>query len=94
VLKESEIEAKYAPYIQKMLSEVKELKNLEKIKIPADTDYSKIQGLSLETREKLSSFRPVTLGQAGRISGITPAAVTILIVHLKNTHKKKQRGAD
>lgn len=94
VLKESEIEAKYAPYIQKMLSEVKEFKNLEKIKIPAVTDYGKIQGLSLETREKLSSFRPVTLGQAGRISGITPAAVAILIVYLKKTYKKKQGGAD
>ncbi|MBN1444627.1 MAG: tRNA uridine-5-carboxymethylaminomethyl(34) synthesis enzyme MnmG [Candidatus Omnitrophica bacterium] len=89
VLKEAEIEAKYAPYIEKMLAEIKEFKNLEKIKIPADIDYNKIAGLSLEIREKLSKFNPLTMGQASRISGITPAAVAILIVHFRKTHKKQ-----
>lgn len=91
VLNEAEIEAKYAPYIEKMLAEIREFKNLEKIKIPADIDYNKIAGLSLEIREKLSKFKPVTLGQAGRISGITPAAVTILIVYFKRIHEKHSK---
>jgi tRNA uridine 5-carboxymethylaminomethyl modification enzyme len=89
VLQEVETEAKYAPYVERMLSEIKEFKNLERIKIPENMDYDKIPGLSLEIREKLSAFRPLTLGQAGRISGVTPAALTILIVHLKT--KERQR---
>jgi len=89
VLQEVETEAKYAPYVERMLSEIKEFKNLERIKIPENIDYDKIPGLSLEIREKLSAFRPLTLGQAGRISGVTPAALTILIVHLKT--KERQR---
>jgi len=87
VLKETEIEAKYAPYIEKMIAEIKEFKNLEKIKIHPDIDYNKIPGLSLEIKEKLSSFKPLTLGQASRISGITPAAISILMVYLKKNTK-------
>ena len=66
-----------------MLSEIKELRNLEKIKIPAKIDYNAIAGLSLEIKEKLSSFKPINLGQASRISGITPAAISVLLVYLK-----------
>ncbi|MCM8762530.1 MAG: tRNA uridine-5-carboxymethylaminomethyl(34) synthesis enzyme MnmG [Candidatus Omnitrophica bacterium] len=83
VMKEAEIEIKYSPYVKQMLSEIKEFRNLERIRIPEDIDYNKIPGLSLEIREKLSSFKPLTLGQASRISGITPAAVSVLFVHLK-----------
>ncbi|MCM8820994.1 MAG: tRNA uridine-5-carboxymethylaminomethyl(34) synthesis enzyme MnmG, partial [Candidatus Omnitrophica bacterium] len=83
VMKEVEIEVKYSPYIEKMLSEIEEFRNLEKIRIPENIDYNKIPGLSLEIREKLSYFKPLTLGQASRISGITPAAVSVLFVHLK-----------
>lgn len=89
VILEAEIEAKYFPYIQRMLSEIKEFKNLERIKIPPDVDYGKIPGLSLEIQEKLSGFKPLTLGQAGRISGITPAALAILMVYL-NRKKDKE----
>jgi tRNA uridine 5-carboxymethylaminomethyl modification enzyme len=70
-----------------MLAEVKEFRNLEKIKIPGGTDYAKIPGLSLEIREKLARFKPLTLGQAGRISGVTPASIAILTVFLG---KKRQ----
>jgi len=87
VLLEAEIEARYAPYIERMLAEVKEFRNLEKIKIPGGTDYAKIPGLSLEIREKLARFKPLTLGQAGRISGVTPASIAILTVFLG---KKRQ----
>ena len=83
ILKEVEIEVKYSPYVKQMLSEIKELRDIEKVKLPKDIDYSKIHGLSLEIKEKLSSFRPLTLGQASRISGITPAAISILMVYLK-----------
>ncbi|MCK9265942.1 tRNA uridine-5-carboxymethylaminomethyl(34) synthesis enzyme MnmG [bacterium] len=81
VLLKAEIEARYAPYIERMLQEMKEFKNLEKIKIPETTDFTKISGLSLEIQEKLSQFKPMTLGQASRISGVTPAAITRLIIY-------------
>ncbi|MCM8772106.1 MAG: tRNA uridine-5-carboxymethylaminomethyl(34) synthesis enzyme MnmG [Candidatus Omnitrophica bacterium] len=79
----AEVEIKYAPYIERNLKEIEEFRNLEKIKIPENFDYSKIPGLSLEIREKLSKFKPLNLGQANRIPGITPSAISILLVYLK-----------
>jgi tRNA uridine 5-carboxymethylaminomethyl modification enzyme len=81
--KQLEIEVKYAGFIQRQLSEVERFKNLEKIKLPLSLDYNAISGLSREIREKLSRFKPINLGQASRISGVTPAAVSILMVYLK-----------
>jgi tRNA uridine 5-carboxymethylaminomethyl modification enzyme len=83
VMRGTEIEIKYSPYVKQMLAEIKELRNLERVKIPEGIDYNAISGLSLEIKEKLSSFKPINLGQASRISGITPAAVSILLVYLK-----------
>ena len=83
VLFETEVEVKYSPYIKRQLAEIREFKNLERIKIPSDIDYNKIPGLSLEIKEKLSNFKPLNLGQASRISGITPSAISILMVYLK-----------
>ncbi len=83
VFREVEIEVKYSGFIQRQLSEVRSFKNLEKIKLPCDLDYNKVPALSLEIIEKLSQFKPLNLGQASRISGITPAAITILMVYLK-----------
>lgn len=79
----AEVEIKYSPYIERNLKEIEGFKNLEKIKIPENFDYSKIPGLSLEIKEKLSKFKPVNLGQASRISGITPSAISILLIFLK-----------
>ncbi|HOM26674.1 MAG TPA: tRNA uridine-5-carboxymethylaminomethyl(34) synthesis enzyme MnmG [bacterium] len=79
----AEVEIKYAPYIERNLREIEEFKNLERIKIPSDIDYNKIPGLSLEIKEKLSKLKPLNLGQASRISGITPSAISILMVYLK-----------
>jgi tRNA uridine 5-carboxymethylaminomethyl modification enzyme len=87
VLQEMEIEVKYEGYIKRELSEVNKFKNLEKIKIPKDIDYGKIPGISFEIKEKLSKFKPLNLGQASRISGVTPVAVSILIVYLKQNQK-------
>jgi tRNA uridine 5-carboxymethylaminomethyl modification enzyme len=78
-----EMEVKYSGFIQRSLNEVERFKNLEKIKLPQDLDYVNIPGLSREIREKLSRFRPLTLGQASRISGVTPVAISILMVYLK-----------
>jgi len=82
VLFETEVEVKYSPYIKKHLKEIKEFKNLEKIKIPEDMNYNEIPGLSLEIREKLSKFKPLNLRQASEISGITPSAISLLLVYL------------
>jgi tRNA uridine 5-carboxymethylaminomethyl modification enzyme len=78
-----EIEVKYAGFIQRQLSEVERFKNLERIRLPQDLDYSGIPGLSKEIKEKLNRFKPINLGQAARISGVTPVAISILMVYLK-----------
>jgi len=81
--KEVEIEIKYSGFIQRQLKEVERFKNLEKIKLPQNLDYSGISSLSREIKEKLNKFRPLNLGQASRISGVTPAAISILMVYLR-----------
>jgi tRNA uridine 5-carboxymethylaminomethyl modification enzyme len=78
-----EIEVKYAGFIERQLKEVERFKNLEKIRLPESLDYTGIPGLSREIKEKLSKVKPLNLGQASRISGVTPAAVSLLMVYLK-----------
>ncbi|MCK5553335.1 MAG: tRNA uridine-5-carboxymethylaminomethyl(34) synthesis enzyme MnmG, partial [Deltaproteobacteria bacterium] len=78
-----EIHAKYEGYLKRQQEQVERFKKLENLKIPEDMDLQSITGLSAEVREKLSTLRPISIGQASRISGITPAAVSILIVNLK-----------
>src|SRR5437660_8044494 len=78
-----EVRAKYAGYIERQQEEVERHRRHEETRLPADLDYAQIPGLSHEVRQKLTEVRPVTLGQAGRIPGVTPAAVSILLVHLK-----------
>ena len=70
-------------YIQRQLKEVEKFKNLERMKIPSEFDYTSVHGLSNELCEKLSSVKPVSLGQASRVPGITPAALSTLMVYLK-----------
>ncbi|MFA5096125.1 MAG: tRNA uridine-5-carboxymethylaminomethyl(34) synthesis enzyme MnmG, partial [Candidatus Omnitrophota bacterium] len=83
IAKEAEIEVKYSGFIRRQLKDVEKFRHLEKIRIPGELDYAGIPSLSRETREKLSRFRPLNLGQASRISGVTPAAISILMVYLK-----------
>lgn len=78
-----EIEIKYSGFIQRQLVEVERFKNLEKIKLPPDLNYNIIPSLSREIKEKLNKFRPLNLGQASRISGVTPAAISILMIYLR-----------
>jgi tRNA uridine 5-carboxymethylaminomethyl modification enzyme len=83
VIEQVEIGVKYAGYIDKQQEEVQRAAQYEKLPLPEDLDYSEITALSFEVRQKLAKHRPATLGQASRISGITPAAISLLLVHLR-----------
>ena len=87
VAEQVEIEIKYEGYIQKQLNEIEKFKNLERIKIPEELDFSGIHGLSNELKEKLSRTRPASLGQASRLDGMTPAAISVLMVALTAASK-------
>ncbi|MCP3954595.1 MAG: tRNA uridine-5-carboxymethylaminomethyl(34) synthesis enzyme MnmG [Desulfobacterales bacterium] len=80
---QTEIEIKYEGYIQRQLKEIEKFKDLELVKIPTDFDFARVHGLSNELKEKLSRVRPISLGQATRIDGITPAAISVLMVALR-----------
>ncbi len=82
-LQAAQIEVKYSGFIKRQAAEIERFRNVEKIRLPHDLDYSKIPGISREIREKLTNFRPLNLGQASRISGVTPAAISILMIYLK-----------
>jgi len=90
VTSEAEITIKYAGYIQRQLRQVEELRRLEDRALPEDTDYLSITGLRLEARQKLDAIRPKNLGQAGRVSGVSPADVAVLMVYLK----QREQGTD
>ena len=83
VVEQVEIAAKYAGYIDRQREEVGRTAYYESLKLPAELDYMQITALSIEVRQKLQQHRPDTLGQAGRISGVTPAAISLLLIHLK-----------
>ena len=83
VAEQLEIQAKYRGYIERQKEEVERNADQEDLKLPADFDYGAVRGLSSEVRQKLARQRPETLGQAARISGVTPAAISLLLVHLK-----------
>jgi len=83
VHRQIEIQIKYDGYIQRQMQDIKQFQNLERIKLPEDLNYQHLSGLSNEAKQKLSQIRPFSLGQASRISGITPAAISVLMIHLK-----------
>ena len=83
VCEQVEISIKYAGYIDRQIKQAEQFKKLEEKKLPADIDYEKIDGLRLEARQKLSSIRPASLGQASRISGVNPADIAVLMIYLK-----------
>ncbi|QWU16296.1 tRNA uridine 5-carboxymethylaminomethyl modification enzyme [Paenibacillus sophorae] len=82
-----EIQIKYAGYIEKQLQHVERLQKMEQKKLPDDIDYSDIHGLAIEARQKLAKIRPISIGQASRISGVTPADISILLVHLEHYNR-------
>jgi len=83
VAQQIEINAKYAGYIDRQQDEIAAQRRYEDLPVPPDFDYARVRGLSIEVRQKLSAQRPATLGQAARLSGVTPAAVSLLLIHLK-----------
>ena len=82
-----EIEARYAGYIERQGREIERSRRAEATSLPADFDYARVRGLSNEVREKLARIRPETIGQAGRVSGMTPAAISLLLVHLRKERR-------
>jgi tRNA uridine 5-carboxymethylaminomethyl modification enzyme len=92
VAQQVEIQIKYHGYLERQRAEVARRQTLEETPIPVQFDYGSVRGLSIEVRQKLSAQRPETLGQAGRISGVTPAALSLLAVHLKRISRAK--GSD
>jgi tRNA uridine 5-carboxymethylaminomethyl modification enzyme len=89
VREQVEIQTKYAGYIEKQQIQVNRLKKMEKKQIPLDIDYVNVYGLASEAKQKLSKIRPLNLGQASRISGVTPADISILLVYLEQYYKVK-----
>jgi tRNA uridine 5-carboxymethylaminomethyl modification enzyme len=83
VTEQIDIQAKYAGYIDRQQDEIDKHQRHEETRLPEELDYAGVRGLSIEARQKLARHRPATLGQAGRISGITPAAISLLLVHIK-----------
>lgn len=88
IVKTAETTARYEGYLSKSRAQIERAKKLEEKKLPPDINYTEIQGLRLEAREKLERVRPLTLGQAGRISGVNPADVTVLMVYLATARKE------
>ena len=87
------IDAKYSVYLDRQAADIAAYRRDEAIALPDDLDYAAVAGLSNEVRQKLSTTRPRTLGQAGRIDGITPAALTVLALHLRRPQQADRKSA-
>lgn len=87
VIEQVEIQAKYQGYIERQRDDVAKVESQESLPLPHDVDYADVYGLSKEVQQKLNQHRPETLGQASRIQGVTPAAISLLLVHLKKIRK-------
>jgi tRNA uridine 5-carboxymethylaminomethyl modification enzyme len=83
ICRQLDIEVKYEGYINKAKKEAANMQKMEAVKLPADIDYNSLEHLSLEARQKLSKVRPLTIGQASRISGVNPADIMVLSIYLK-----------
>ena len=84
-----EVEVKYEGYIERQHRQVARLSRMEEVRLPCDLDYSSISGLLAESRQKLEALRPLTLGQAGRISGVTPTDIHLLSVYLNSLSRRE-----
>jgi tRNA uridine 5-carboxymethylaminomethyl modification enzyme len=93
VAEQVEIQAKYHGYIERQRAEIEHRAQQDELRLPADLDYTQVRGLSIEVQQKLNRARPETVGQASRISGVTPAAISVLLVHLKRISAVLQKSA-
>jgi tRNA uridine 5-carboxymethylaminomethyl modification enzyme len=89
VAEQLDIQARYHGYIDRQKVEIKKRRNHEQTVLPDDIDYTMVKGLSNEVKQKLMDYRPVTIGQASRISGVTPVSISILLVHMKKLSLSK-----
>ncbi len=94
VIEQVEISARYSGYIDKQRDEIDRASRYEHLPLPADFDYAAVPALSHEIRQKLHRQRPQTLGQASRISGVTPAAISLLLVHLRKKQPAQAPSAE
>lgn len=90
---QTEVQAKYSGYIDRQLAEIERQRRYEEMQLPAELDYAQVRGLSHEVGQRLNEARPATLGQAARIPGVTPAAISLLLVHLKRQRGRAQPAA-
>ena len=90
VLEEVIIQVKYEGYIERQMHQVSQFKKMEKKLIPDDIDYDDVSSLRLEARQKLKQFRPLSVGQASRLSGVTPADISVLLVYLEQLKYRKK----
>ncbi|KAF0191760.1 MAG: tRNA uridine 5-carboxymethylaminomethyl modification enzyme [Gammaproteobacteria bacterium] len=93
VRQQVDIQAKYAGYIDRQEDEIARQRRNDELRIPADVDYNDVRGLSSEVRQKLSAVAPQTLGQASRVPGVTPAAISLLLVHVKKHGHRLPKSA-
>jgi tRNA uridine 5-carboxymethylaminomethyl modification enzyme len=93
VVQQVEIQAKYQGYIERQRDEIARHEHYETLRLPAAVDYGTVHGLSIEVQQKLNQYRPETLGQATRIPGVTPAAVSLLLVYLKRGFTPSRKTA-
>ena len=94
IFEQTETEIKYEGYIKRQLIIIDQVRRLEQKKLPKDTDYSAIDGLRLEAREKLNKVRPENIGQASRISGVSPADISVLVIYLAALRNKTEEKND
>ena len=93
ILEQLEIDAKYDVYLSRQAADIAAFRRDEGLELPEDLDYAAVRGLSNEARQKLTSIRPRTIGQAGRIDGMTPAALTLLVGHIRKGRRKPKQIA-
>ena len=87
-----EVQIKYDGYIDKQRRQIEKFKKLENRKLSQDIDYSSIDGLRIEARQKLDKFKPLSVGQASRISGVSPADISVLLIWLEKESRMKRNG--
>ena len=94
VIEQVEIEVKYQGYIERQQKEVERLRRLEHLHLPPDIDYDALGGMRFEARQKLQKFRPLTLGQASRIDGVTPTDAAVILAHMENRRRKVESAQE
>jgi tRNA uridine 5-carboxymethylaminomethyl modification enzyme len=92
VVEQLEIDAQYAGYLDRQEADIVAFRRDEGLSLPADLDYGAVHGLSTEAAQKLAAVRPATLGQAARIDGVTPAALTLVLAYVRNRAAKRRAG--